>query len=167
MKKILIGTLVLTMFITGCAQSKSAASKAVEQPAAIKVEEVTKNEATSEEIMKRVETSTVAESVPIPANFPISYVPIIDGAQIIKGESKEEADKTIFDVTQSVNLVPQDAYKYYSDLYTDAPSYVLSNEKEGETLTVERSKNGVSATLQFVAAEEGKSQIIMQVVVTK
>jgi len=165
MKKLLIVTMALTLFITGCSQNKSVTSGAAEQPVTVKINEAPKNEATSEEIMNRVETSALAESVPIPANFPISYVPIIDGAQIIQGESKTEAGQTVFNVTQSVNLVPEDAYRYYSDLYTDAPSYILSNEKEGETMSVERSKNGLSATLQFIAAEEGKSQIIMQVVV--
>jgi hypothetical protein len=159
MKKLLIGTIVLVLLLTGCAQSESTAGEA-----AVQLNEEAKSETTSEEIMERVEISTLGESIPIPDNFPISYVPVIDGAQIIQGESQDEADKTIFNVTQSVNLVPQDAYTYYSDLYAEAPSYVVSNEKVGETMSIERSKNGLSAVLQFLADGEGKSKIIMEVV---
>ena len=167
MKKFLIGTLVLTMLMTGCAQSKSTASSGAEKQAPVQVTETTESNVTSEEIMERVDTSSTAESVAIPANFPISYVPIIDGAQIIKGESKDEADKTIFDITQSVNLVPADAYNYYKEIYADAPSYALSNEKEGEAMTVAREKNGVTATLQFAADGDGKSQVIIHAEVLK
>ncbi|MDF2594705.1 MAG: hypothetical protein K0R69_1046 [Clostridia bacterium] len=164
MKKLFIGTIVLTLLLTGCAQSESTASEAAVQPAAVQSNEEAKSETTSEEIMERIETSTLGESIPIPDNFPISYVPIIDGAQIIQGESKEEADKMIFNVTQSVNLAPEDAYRYYSDIYAEAPSYVVSNEKEGETMTIERAKNGLSAVIQFLADGEGKSKIIMEVI---
>ncbi|WP_070000961.1 hypothetical protein [Cellulosilyticum sp. I15G10I2] len=164
MKKFLV-VMVCALFITGCGKRDLVTYEIQEYPVAVETTKEIKDEATSEEIMKRVETSVLEESVPIPDNFPISYVPIIDGAQIIQGESKIEADKTIFNVIQRVNLVPEDAYNYYNEIYADSPSYVISNAKEDETITVERIKNGLNATLRFISDEEGKSKVIIQAVI--
>ncbi|MDF2879340.1 MAG: hypothetical protein K0S30_2436 [Clostridia bacterium] len=60
MKKLLIGTIVLVLLLTGCAQSESTAGEA-----AVQLNEEAKSETTSEEIMERVEISTLGESIPM------------------------------------------------------------------------------------------------------
>ena len=163
MKKFLVIVGIVTLFITGCTKEQEPSQDVIQETVNVQVEQEIKEEVKSEEIMKRVETSNLGESVPLPDNFPISYVPIIDGAQIIQAESTVEADKTVFNVTQSVNLVPADAYLYYMELYETSPSYTIEDETEGEKMTVERSKNGLVAALKFVADGEGKSNIVMEV----
>ena len=164
MKKMIFGIMFLVFLITGCAQSQPVADNKVVVETSESTENTVKtNEISSEELMERVETSSVEESVPLPANFPISYVPIIDGAQIAKAESKEEAGKMIYDVIQRVNIAKDDAYLYYNDIYLDAPNYEIISSKEGENITIARAKNGVDAELKFIAGEDGQSQVVMHV----
>ena len=103
----------------------------------------------------RVVTSSVAKSVPIPEGFPLNYLNIIQGAQITDASKSQENGAVKFKLVQKVNIAPEDAFKFYNDLFSASHSYKIESSETGVKIVVTRAKSGLSAELDFQADSEG------------
>ena len=110
------------------------------------------------EIAKKVVTSSVAESAPIPDGFPVNNIPIMQGAQIV---SASKSGST-YNMVLRVNIPKSDAYKYYFDLYDSMGSAQVTAKTVGESLSIEREKSGLKASFKFENEEDAISTITIK-----
>ena len=144
--------------ITPQVSEEEAEKMADEQKAIVQQAEVQEQQA-QKEVAKKVVTSSVAESVPIPDGFPVQNVPIIQGAQIVSA-SKEG---NTYHMVLRVNISSQDAYKHYFDLYDATGSVRIVAQSAGKSLSIERTKSGLTTDFAFADENEGASKITMKV----
>lgn len=112
------------------------------------------------EVAKKVVTSSVAESAPIPDGFPVQNVPIIQGAQIVSASKNGNT----YNMVLRVNVSASDAYKHYFDLYDSLGSVKINSKSENTSLSIERSKSGLKADFSFADENEKSSTVTITVV---
>ena len=114
------------------------------------------------EIAKKVVTSSVAVSAPIPDGFPVNNIPIMQGAQIVSASKSESNGFSTYNMVLRVNIPKEDSYKYYFDLYDSMGSAQVTAKKSGESFTIERAKSGLKATFVFENEEDAVSTITIK-----
>ena len=114
------------------------------------------------EIAKKVVTSSVSVSAPIPDGFPVNNIPIMQGAQIVSASKSEANGSSTYNMVLRVNIPKEDSYKYYFDLYDSMGSAQITSKKPNESFAMERAKSGLKATFTFENEEDTVSIITIK-----